>query len=460
MTRTPPVPVLAPLPRAGGRLISLAGRIVSVVVLVICGADAATGQTSGLRARFTELFRFGGAECGAGVLFCLVNSSGASAAEAFSTNANATAAALTQYVRSAITQGIANAPIPSASSGTSFRLTAAGVPVRNEDESAGPIFGERGNTLGQGRWLLGINVTDLSLNRLRDTPIDDIRFNIAQRDLPPGGGVLGDPVIEQTYLAVQTRIGLQARVTNLFVTRGLRDWLDVGVTVPFVQAALSGYSDALVVPGRDADPAAGFSFGGPPEDPRLLARSVVARSTAFGLGDVSVRLKARLSDPDAPVALGILSDVRLPTGRTADFLGAGAAWVRTLGVVSWRARSGVVPHANFGYYHRSGEGVQSAALGTLGVDIRASDRFTVAAELMGQRVLGPNPLRSTTINIVGSEPILTSNIRTSRDDVYDAALGVKFTRGALTGLANGILPLNSGGLRGGLVWTAGLQVAF
>jgi hypothetical protein len=432
-------------------------------VALACGAGAAVAQSarqSTLRARFTDLFRFGGAECGTDVLFCLVNSSGTSAAEAFSTNANATAAALTRFVQSAITQGIANAPIPSTGSGTTFRLTAAGVPVRNEDESAGPIFGERATTLGMGRLLVGFNLTDLSLERLRDTPVEDIRFNIAQRDLPPGGGVLGDPVIEQTYLAVQTRIGLQARVTNLFLTYGLRAWLDVGVTVPFVQAALSGYSDARIVPGRDSDPAAGFSFGGPPEDPRLLARAVVPRSTAFGLGDLSLRAKARLNDLDAPLGVGVLVDARLPTGSTADFLGAGGVWVRALGVASWRAGSGVVPHLNLGYYRRSGEGVQSAAVVTLGADLRASDRFTVAGELLGQLVLGPNPLRATTITISGSQPILASNIATRRDDVYDASLGAKYTFGRLTALANLIGPLNSGGLRGGLLWTAGFQAAF
>ncbi|MEZ4586320.1 MAG: hypothetical protein R2909_07975 [Gemmatimonadales bacterium] len=436
--------------------------LLPTLALAACSAGAAAAQAPGsLRARFTELFRFGGSVCGTNALFCLVNSSGASAADAFSTNANTTAQSLTRYVQAAISQGIANAPIPSTSSGTTFRLTGAGVPVRNADESAGPIFGERATTLGRGRLLVGANLIELSLDQLRGTPIDEIRFNIAQRDLPPGGGELGDPVIEQTYLAVATHIGLQARVTNLFATYGFRDWLDLGVTVPFVQASLSGYSDARIVPGTDSDPAAGFSFGGPPEDPRLTARTEeLSRATAFGLGDVSLRGKARLSDPDARLGLGLQLDARLPTGNSDDFMGTGRLWLRVLGIASWRVADGVVPHANLGYYRRPGEGLQDAAVAALGFDARVSDALTLAGDLLGTITLGANPLASRTITISGAEPILTSNIPTRRDDTFDAALGAKYTIGAFTVFANGIVALNAGGLRGGLTWASGVQAAF
>jgi len=435
-------------------------RIVALLLLAVAPAPLAAQPGAGtLRQRFLDLFRFGGSDCGAGVLLCLVNSSGASAAEAFSTNANATAAALTQFVQGSITQGLANLPTPSTSSGLLFRLSEAGVPVPDESQSPGPIFGERELTLGKGKWLIGTNLTDLTLTTLRGTPIDGIAFNIAQRDLPPGGGVLGDPPIEQTYLHVDTRIGLQARVLNLFATFGLRDNLDVGVTVPVVQAALSGYSDARIVPGTNSDPAAGFSFGGPPEDPRLITRSIVERASRTGIGDVSLRIKYRLTGREARLGIGLLGEGRLPTGNEDNFLGSGSTWLRALAAVSWSTELGVVPHLNLGYYWRPGPSFRDAVLVNLGGE-RRFGAFTLSAGWLGQRVLGANPLLTEQFQIAGQAPFLTSNIPSRRDDVYDASLGAKYTRRSVTALANVIVPINTGGLRGDLLLTTGLQVTF
>src|SRR5437868_3751616 len=110
-------------------------------VLVIGCTSPAAAQTPGtLQDAFRQLFRFG--DCGRDALFCLVNSSGSSAAGAFSTNANTTAQGLTLFVGSSITQGIANVPTPSTGSGIRFRLSPAGFPVPDEEKSSGPIFAE------------------------------------------------------------------------------------------------------------------------------------------------------------------------------------------------------------------------------------------------------------------------------------------------------------------------------
>ena len=430
------------------------------VLIAVTAAPVAAQTPRSLRDTFFDLFRFGGSDCGPDVLLCLVNSSGASAAEAFSTNANATASTLTGFVQSSITQGLANLPTPSTSSGLLFRLSEAGVPVPDESQSAGPIFGERALTLGRGKLLAGANLTDLKLSTLRGTPIDGIAFNVAQRDLPPGGGVLGDPPIEQTYLHVDTRIGLHARVLNVFLTYGLRDDLDVGITVPVVQAALSGYSDARIVPGRDSDPAAGFSFGGPPEDPRLITRTVVERVSKLGIGDLAVRAKYRLTAREAALGIAVLADARFPTGAVENFRGSGGTWVRGMAALAWQTGAGIVPHLNVGYYWRRGAGFRNAILVNAGFDQRLGGSLTLAGSLLGQRVIGANPLRSEEFQITGQSPFLTSNIATRRDDVYDASLGIKFTRGAITALANGILPVNRGGLRSDLLLTTGIQVAF
>jgi hypothetical protein len=425
----------------------------------------AGAQDGGLKGRFSQLFTFG-TGCGPEVLFCLRSGGGTPdfAQEAFSTNANATARELSLFLQGAITLGIATVPAPSAGSGETFRLSPLGFPVRNEEESLGPIFAERALTLGKGAYLFGANLTVLQFEDLRGTSLEDLEFNVVQRDLPPLGPPLGDPAIERTYLAVSTQMAFEARVANLFFTRGITERLDLGILVPFVQATLSGYSDAEIVIGEGDDPAAGFSFGGPTEDPKLRERSVVPKDRATGLGDLSIRGKYRLSEPDDGWGLAVLTDVRLPTGRDEDFLGSPGLWVQGLGIVTRQTDSGFTPHLNGGFAIRSGEGQRNALLLTVGFDHLASSRITFAAELMGQAPLGSNPLPRDVVKIRdgsgGEFSVPNSNLPSIRDNLLDGALGVKVRIWKMVALANLILPLNDGGLRSQSLLTLGAQASF
>jgi len=423
------------------------------------------GQDGGLRGRFGELFTFG-TGCGPDVLFCLRSGSGTPdfAQEAFSTNANATARELTRYLQGAIALGIATIPAPSAGSGEAFRLSALGVPVRNEETSLGPILAERALTLGKGNFLLGTSVTDLRFDALRGVSLDDLRFNVVQGDLPPKGPPLGDPAIERTYLSVATHMAFEARVVNLFLTAGVTDRLDISILVPVVQATMSGYSDAQIVIGEGEDPAAGFSFGGPTEDPKLVERAILPQQKATGLGDASVRGKLRLTATDSRFGAALLTDVRVPTGREEDFLGSDGWWVQGLGVLSMEPVAGFAPHLNVGGVYRNSEGERSALLGVVGFDHRTSVRLTLAAELLAQLPLGDNPLVRREVSIQDGQgnvnQVPTSNLPTMNDAQLDGALGAKFQLGPLAFIGNALLPLNNGGLRSDVLWTFGVQGGF
>ncbi len=425
----------------------------------------ALGQGGGLQDQFLRLFTFG-TGCGADVLFCLQSGSGTPdfAQEAFSTNANATAQEVTLFLQSAIALGIATVPAPSAGSGETFRLSALGVPVRAEEKSLGPVLAERTLTLGRGNLLIGANVTDLRFEKLRGISLEDLQFNVVQRDLPPAGPPLGDPVIERTYLSVTTRMALDARVGNFFLSYGITDRLDISALVPVVQASLSGYSEAEIVIGQGEDPAAGFSFGGPTEDPKLLDRSIVNPVRATGLGDISLRGKYRFSEPEDRFRLAALGDLRIPTGREEDFLGSQGTWFQAMGIVAVDAGAGLTPHLNAGAVIRGGEGQRNALTLALGADHRTSSRLTLAAELLGQIPLGQNPLVRKEIVIRDAQrndnPVITSNLPTLRDDLFDAALGLKFRLGKLAIIGNALIPLNDGGLRSDVLWTIGLQGGF
>jgi len=442
--------------------------VLGVLLLVAASATRpgpALGQDDGLRGRFVELFTFGSG-CEQDVLFCLRSGSGTPdfAQQAFSTNADATARELTHYLQGAIARGLATVPAPSAGSGETFRLSALGVPVRNDETSLGPILAERALTLGRGHFLVGANVTDLRFESLRGISLEDLQFNVVQRDLPPSGPPLGDPTIERTYVSVSTHMAVEARVANFFLTAGMSDRFDVGVLIPVVQLTLSGYSDAEIVIGEGEDPAAGFSFGGPTEDPRLHERAVLDRQKATGLGDASVRGKLRLTDTDSRIGMALLTDLRLPTGKDEDFLGSEGWSAQGLGVISTAPFAGFSPHLNLGGVFRSGAGERSAFVGALGFDHRSSARLTIAGEFLAQLPLGENPLVRSEVIIEDSQGALitvpSSNLPTLEDYQFDGALGFKLRLGNLAVIGNAIVPINDGGLRSEVLWTVGLQGGF
>jgi hypothetical protein len=441
-------------------------RCAPLVLGLMIGAPAPSfAQSEGLQAEFLKLFTFG-TGCGTDVLFCLQSGSGTPdfAQQAFSTNANATALELTVFLQGAIASGIATIPAPSAGSGETLVLNAFGFLGRDEEESLGPILAERHLTLGRGNLLVGANVTDLRFENLRGTSLSELHFNVVQRDLPPTGPPLGDPAIERTYLSVTTSMALDARVGNFFLTYGVSDRLDFTALIPVVSAALSGFSDATIVIGPGEDPAAGFSFGGPTEDPKLRERSVVPRSRATGLGDISLRGKLRLNGTEDRLGLALLADVRLPTGDEEDFLGSPGTSVQGIGIMSLEAGAGFTPHANAGIVLRTGESQRNTVVAALGFDHRTSNRLTIAAEFLSQIPLGDNPLVLEKLVIrdgFGNDTVVpTSNLPTVRDDQFDGALGFKYQLGKWAFLANAIVPFNDGGLRSDVLWTLGLQGGF
>ncbi len=396
---------------------------------LICTPLTTLAQDGGLQSSFRDLFKFGGG-CGTEVLFCLKSGGDVSdfAQNAFSTTANATARDLTLFLQSAI------------------------------------ALAERALTLGRGNLLVGANVTDLHFENLRGISLEDLQVNVMQRDLPPAGPPLGNPTIEQTYLAVTTRMALDARVANLFFSYGVTDRLDLSVLVPVVHLSLSGFSEAQIVIGEGQDPAAGFSFGGPAGDPRLRDFNEVAPATATGLGDISLRGKYRVSGTESRWGLAFLGGLRLPTGKEEDFLGSPGTWVQGIGILSLDAGAGFTPHINSGFVRRGGEGQRDAVTLALGFDHRTSNRITFAAEILGQVPLGSNQLVQEEVVIEDVEgnqkTILSSNLPTLRDNQFDGAVGVKLRLGSFALLGNAIIPLDEGGLRSEVLWTIGLQGGF
>jgi hypothetical protein len=378
----------------------------------------------------------------------------------------ATNGTVISFLTNSIGSNVANVPVSATSGGSTFSFE-GGVPVRTST-SAGPVFGERAQTLGRGRVLAAVSRTGVRFKALRGVDLHRLRFTFTHgnSDFPgcdevAGGdcSLLGLPVVENETIDLSLSLDVQLTVTAFLVTYGITDRVDLSVAVPIVSTSIEGATTAQINP--FGPPPAVHFFGGTPDQP-VLSASRFVRGSATGLGDANARVKLNLRRSD-PLAVGLLADVRFPTGSETDLLGSGAFAARGLAVVS--ARFGdFSPHANVGYLYRGGDFESDAVLGTLGFDHLLAPWATLAVDLISQLQVGDSPLQVPAPVVIQTPYVRTitpSSIPDRRDDLVDGSVGVKLTTApGLTLVGNTQWPLNRGGQRPELIWTVGLEYNF
>ncbi len=441
-------------------------RWISLLLLVLVAAPAAA---QGLREDITDLFIFGP---GQQPLFLAGSADPNNPVSIqvhgshFIPSANAANGTIIDFITDAIGANVASVPLSATSSGETFRFE-GGVPVKTST-SAGPIFGERAQTLGRGRVLIGMNHSAFHFQSLRGTDLHDLQLNFTHQNVDFPGcdstfhdscAKMGVPAVENDVIALRLSLDINVNVTAVYVTYGLFDRMDVGVVVPLVSTSLTGGSFAQVIP-FGGTTAAHF-FAGTPENPVLTANRTTEGS-AFGLGDLALRAKVNVRESDR-TSLALLADARLPTGSTDDLLGSGEYAMRGLAVVSARIQN-FSPHANLGYVWRSGPTQNDAVLGTLGFDDLIAPHVTLAVDVVSELQVGTNKLQlpgTVTYDSPFRRTVDPTEIPNTRDDIFNGAFGFKFTPAAgLIVITNALFPLNHGGLRPGVTFTGGVEYAF
>ena len=428
---------------------------------------AAPLDAQGLREKIAELFIF---TAGQDPLF-LGGTAGSDSATAlhadhFIPSAVADNGTLISFIGNAISQNVANLPVSATSGGSTFRFE-GGVPVPTSG-SPGSVFGERAQTLGKGRVFVGANVNHLHFETLRGVSLDNVQLVFTHENVtgPACDSLVGAscnpygvPAHENDVIDVRLALDIDMTVTSFFMSFGLLDRVDIGVVLPIVSTSLRGTSDAQIVPfgGTTAQ----HFFGGTPANPQLTTSRFVEGS-ATGIGDIAARVKVNLSRSDR-TNFSLLGDVRFPTGSEDDLLGSGHVAARALGVLS--ARFGAfAPHANIGYLYRSGALQNNAVLATVGFDHVMAPWATMAVDVVSELQVGESKLtlpRPVSYDAPFRRTIDVTNLPNERDDLIDGSFGFKFsTHAGITLVANTLWPLNRGGLRPNVLWTAGLEYNF
>ena len=264
--------------------------------------------------------------------------------------AEATRATLTRALLSAIAQ----VPISTSSSGFTYRLNPALGTVERASETFGPFFVERALTAGDGQATFGVTFQYASFSSLDGNDLDAGTFVTTAnqfRDEPAAFDV------ETLTLDINTR------TTTVFGSVGVTDRLDFAAAVPFVS----------------------LNIGGSRVNTYRGTSSLLARATAetFGLADIAVRSKYRFT-PNGNTHAAAAVELRLPTGRDEDLLGAGDLALRVMGIGS----------AEFGL--TSVHGNVTVGAGGLGRELSfsgalahaATPHLTVVGELVARRAAG------------------------------------------------------------------------
>lgn len=423
-----------------------------LVGALLFGAGVEGLGAQALRDRLRDLFTFGA--CGRPL--CLDGSVSAANGHGdhFIPDLIAGNAAVIGFLTDAIALNVASVPIAASSSGVTYKFV-GGLPVKTS-ESMGPIFAERAQTLGRGRFFVGAHLAGASLETIRGTPLDHLVLSFTHQDVGTPG--LGDPVLENDILQMDLELNVSLTVASFFVTYGLSDRVDLSLAVPLVRTSLQGRSHAQVMPFGST---AVHFFTGSPEDPGLRA-SAATFGSSTGIGDIAVRVKATLH-ADQRYAASIMGDFRLPTGDEANLTGAGAFAFRGYAIGS--ARFGdFSPHVNLGYLLRAGADRNDALLATAGFDQPLGPWATVAVDVVSEWQIAENRLQlpgTVTFQFPFTRTVEPTNIPDTRDHRVHGSFGFKFRLSeTATLITNALVPVQRGGLQPNVMWTAGLDLNF
>ena len=376
-----------------------------------------------------------------------------------------------EQLNSELATQLSTFPLASSAGGFTYQLDPAlGVLTRATD-SFGPIYADRADSIGKGKFAMGLNFSHFAFDRIDDLRLrdGDVQIVLRHQDLPPTGCCLR-PFFEGDVIVTSTQLKIQTDITAFTLTYGVTDRLDIGAAVPVVrvqiQARLQATIDKLATGGSSAT--VGIHRFPNGEDSETFEQS----GSASGVGDVVLRGKYRvISSGRAGLAAGL--DVRLPTGEERDLLGTGATQIK--GFLIGSAHLGAFsPHANAGYTWSSrNRGIPDEIDYTAGFDWALSPRLTFVVDALGRTQRNGQVLREidTTFQYnanTNTDPVdlrsttLKQLVATQQDTTsFVGSVGFKVNPvGNLLVTVNGLFSLNNRGLQPKFAPLIGLDYSF
>jgi hypothetical protein len=423
--------------------------------------------------------------------------------------------AFSQFNQSLSSQ-LSSFPLPSSSGGFTYTFDPKLGTFTRGSDSFGPVYAERVDTVGKGRFNLGLNYSHFSFDRINDLDLNngDLKLVFHHQDTDNNGNDIHF-FFEGDAIQAQLRMKVDSDITALVATYGVSNRFDIGFALPLVHVSITPDTDLEInrlATGHDPVFSTVHQFRtGSLADPNCASVTVDQETgcrqvgSASGIGDVLLRAKFRLTESsNAGVALA--TDVRLPTGREQDLLGTGVTQIKAYLIAS--AHLGPFsPHINAGYtwaIHRCNglsdqaptstdpqvllvsprelcrenhEGLSDEINYTGGFDLSLGPHVTFAADVIGRtfrntHIIGvvDTPFTSNTANNVFNPnvpPVLvTTTLPQLSAPLGDlntllGSVGFKINPfGNLLVTVNGLFPITKKGLQDKFTPVVGLDYAF
>jgi hypothetical protein len=278
------------------------------------------------------------------------------------------AQATSDTISRALLASLATLPVPTSSGAFAYRLNPSLGTMERATESFGPFFVERAQTTGPKQATFG-----LTFQHLRFGSLDG--RNLRDGSLVTTANQFAD---EQAPFDVdQLTLKIDASIATLSGNVSVTDDLEVGFAAPMA---------SLRIDGSRINTYRGRAF-----------TQATASARAIGLADVVLRTKYTLYD-EAGTGVAAAADVRLPTGREQDLLGAGSTSLRLSGIGSIE-RGRLSTHGNAGI---TVGGLARELSYDGAVALAATSRVTVIGELLGRWIDSPGHI----VAVSAPHPIL------------------------------------------------------
>ena len=341
-------------------------------------------------------------------------------------------------------------PVASASSSVVYAYNPALDTLERQIGVAGPIIGERAETIGKGQFtfaasysyvhLTSINGDDLGslLNRPR------VNGNTLIFKVDPGITLADGRFTTILPVRVVTDIDVEAHILTPSLTYGVTPDLDLNLTVPLLRTSLGVTAHTQVPDPRFPQ------FALNPGDPNKQTGIKSLSDDAVGIGDILLRAKYVLLRGDW-VDVAAQLGLSLPTGSRSDLQGTGTTRLQPTLILSHVFADRFEPFLNAGVDYNCNEVSRSIVRWGVGGTGQIMDRLSATVAFFGRHELAAQ-----------AEPIkIPFFFQIERNDQYDASVGFRwrFADSGFVGL-NAIVPLNEDGLRPDVVPTLEVEYSF
>lgn len=307
----------------------------------------------------------------------------------------------------------------------------------------GPVFSEKTETVGRGRFEVGGNYLYADLDRVDGHEFDS---TVSLQGIVQNGG--------DQFLVFQaisfSSFRLTNHVINVYSTYGLTDRWDVNVLLPLMYTTL--HVRGSVAYGL-------FNSTTNRLEDSTRATGIKADADAFGVGDMLVRTKYRLLDGDFSLA-GALT-FRLPTGNENNFQGLGDVTV-TPTLIAAAPLGPISIHGTLGFEVNADDLDRTRARYTLGGAYQVLDNLAILLDVLGSSSFVPDHFTTRSVTIApGIDLADDLNSEVPQSNVVDLATGLKLSMGEHALFYIGaIVPLTRDGLRAAVIPTGGIEVGF